>query len=103
MLDELDTNREETTVVFVGMRAAKSTGVVAKGDTMSFSFFEWDPATDLASNKRIYGLSQTLGYKYKMPTVDEVKKSQKIQNDISVYPDKESIIIKDGIVIVRIS
>lgn len=103
MLDELNKNREETTVVFVGMRSAKSTGVIAKGDTMSFSFFEWDPATDLASNKRIYGLSQTLGYKYKMPTVDEVKKCKKIQNDISVYPDKKSITVKDGIVIVRIS
>lgn len=103
MLDNLDKNREETAVVFVGMRSAKSTGVIAKGDSMSFSFFEWDPATELASNKRIYGLSQTLGYKYKMPTIAEVKKGKKMQNDMSIYPDKKSITIKDGIVIVRVS
>lgn len=103
-LDKLPkNNREEITVVFIGMHSAKSTGVIAKGDTMSYSFFEWDPATELASNQRIYGLARTLGYNYKLPTAKQVKKAQVKNKQLNVYPSNNSIKVIDDFVVVRMS
>lgn len=104
MMDGLyDDNREKTTIVFVGMHQPKATGVTSRGDTMSYSFFEWDPATEYASNKRIYGLAKTLGYFYEVPTKEDVKIAQEAMEELEVYPNKNAIQVIDDMVVIRMS
>jgi hypothetical protein len=96
-------NRENVSVIFVGAHSTKSTGLVCKGDTLGFSFYEWDQPTEFGSNKRIYGFAKTLGYKYQMPTVKQIKEAKKIQSKLDIYPSKNSIKVIDNFVVVRLS
>ena len=103
-MDDLpESNRENVKVVFIGQHSAKSTGVVARGETFSYSFYEWDQSTKMLSNIRIYGLTQTLGYRYIMPTEEDVDLAKKNIKKLGVYPSKNSIKVIDDLVIVRLS
>lgn len=103
-MDDLpNSNRENVKIVFIGKHSLKSTGVVARGETLSYSFYEWDQTTKMLSNIRIYGLTQTLGYKYIMPTEEDVEFAKENIKKLDVYPSKNSIKIIGDLVIVRLS
>ncbi len=104
MSDELNgENRESTAIVFIGLYQPKSLGVVAKGDVMSYSFFEWDSNTDNLSNLRIHGFAQTLGYRYKLPTIEQINKAKTSWESLDIYPQKGFIKKIDDFILVRIA
>lgn len=103
LLENLSDSRENMKIVFLGHRSPDSTSVSIKGETMGNSFYEWDASTEFGSNIRIYGLTQTLGYKYISPSLDDIKKAKKMLDKMDVYPSKNSIITNDNMIIVRLS
>ena len=57
----------------------------------------------MLSNIRIYGLTQTIGYLFIMPTEEDVDLAKKNIKKLDVYPSKNSIKVVDDLVIVRLS
>lgn len=104
-IDNLDdiSDRENTIILFVGIHIPKSTSVPIRGETLGHSFYEWDEATDYQCNYRIYALSSTLGYKYILPTPEQIDEMKKIKETLEIYPKKDAIKIIDNIVVVRLS
>lgn len=91
---------EDKTLIFIG---SKSFNNILKGETIGYTFFEWDKDYILGSNERIHGLFKILNYNYKLPTINQYEYSLNKSKSMKVYPSEGSIIYEDDIIVIRLS
>ena len=91
---------EGKTLIFIGPKSFDSN---LKGETIGYTFFEWDKECIIGSNERIHGLFGILNYDYKLPTVDEYNIALTKSGDMNVYPSEGSILYYDDIIVIRLS
>lgn len=103
MMDGLEKNREDMIIVFVGAHSPKSSASALKGETLGYSFYEWDQGTEFGANIRINGFANTIGYRYILPTKEDVKRAREISNKLEVYPKKDSIKVIGDMIVVKLS
>lgn len=102
-LDNLPSQKlSDCKIIFLGKYKTKSPGDIYKGDTVGSSFYGWDYETEFLSNRRINSFAQIYGYKYIMPSVEEIQNAKQYIDELNVFPEKGSITIKDNIIIVRL-
>lgn len=100
-LKKYDTTK---TVIFLGSKSSlEYLNERERGETIGYSFFEWDQTTNLGSNKRINNFMKTLNYKYKLPTEQEYKKANQYKSQLKIYPDKNSIKETKKYIIIKLS
>ena len=91
---------EDKTLIFIG---SKNSNIGLKGETIGYTFFEWDNSYIIGSNGRIQSLFGILNYNYKLPTVDEYNTALEKASDMNVYPSEGSIIYYDNIIVIKLS
>lgn len=98
-------NIKDTPVVFIGQKSFELPEGFEKyqWETIGRSFFEWDTWTKMKNNARIHGFLKTLGYDYLSPNEEQVKHAEELSLEMNVFPDKNSIEYKDGLIIVKLS
>lgn len=97
VIEKMDTAKP---VVFVGMYHTKT--VLAKGEALGYSFFEWDVTTEYGVNLRANGFLKTLGIKYNTPTIEQIKEAEQESLNVPVWPDEKAIVEKDNYIIVNL-
>lgn len=103
-IGELDLEKPlETPIAFVGKLHLINEENEKSGETIGYSFFEWDNEVDYGSNYRIWGFMNSLGYSYKAPTQEQVNRAKAIAEDMKCWPNINSIKYEDGIVVVKLS
>lgn len=90
-------------LVFVGYRTIKNKQSQLRGETMGYSFFEWDIYSNLGVNSRAIGFMQTLGYDLLKPTIEQYEYAKTEAKKMDVYPSKNSILYDNGLIIIRLS
>ncbi|MCR8844855.1 glucosyltransferase domain-containing protein [Paenibacillus sp. SC116] len=85
-------------VIFVGSRIQQERENVIKQEVLGHSFFEWDGGNPA----RINFFMRSLGYEYNDPTEEQREKGIEIAKDLPVWPDKNSIILADDIIVVNL-
>lgn len=86
-------------VVFVGSHTQQERANVIKQEVLGYSFFEWDGGNPA----RIRRFMQSLGYNYNAPSEEQRKRALQISKQMPIWPDIDSVAIKDGIIIVNLS
>lgn len=102
-LDQIEIgNRSKYSLVILGEHKPESV-VNIEGETLGHSFFAWDIGTEAGTTYRALGFMRILGYKFKDPTQDEINYAHTIENELAVWPEKDSIRIVDHLIIIKIS
>lgn len=97
---------EDYTLIFIGEYKKEHKNVYIKGEVIGASFFDFDYEYIYGVNSRANCFLNSLGYKFKQPTIQEFEDSKKYieSNQIKPWPNSESIILKDNNkIIVRLS
>lgn len=105
-LNLLEDSAHSYPVVFVGKHAAELNHSCVKGDTIGYSFFEWDADVEpcgFYSTRRIVGFMHTLGGNYVQGNAEQVVKAAEYSKDMADWPMQGSIALHDGCIIVRLS
>jgi len=93
---------EEKRVVFLNTYSHDEK-LITKGETMGYSFFEWDKTTEIGVNGRVTGFLGTLGYHLTYPTIEDVKKAKELELEMETWPNQDSILEYDNLIIIRLS
>lgn len=102
-LDQIEIgNRSKYSLVILGEHKPESV-VNIEGETLGHSFFAWDIGSEAGTTYRALGFMRILGYKFKDPTQDEINYAHTIENELAVWPEKDSIRIVDHLIIIKIS
>lgn len=87
-------------VVFTGFY---NTNELPRGETMGYSFFEWDAGTPVGSNFRIHDFMETLGMDYTAPEVSDVEKAKKLTEGFPTWEEKPVIYEADDLLMIKLS
>lgn len=90
----------DSTIIFVGKKDNKSSLI---GETMGHSFFEWDNESVYGVNMRANGFMKTLGYEYNMPTIEQYNIAKEESKNMGIWPSADSVLEKEGFIIIRLS
>lgn len=105
-LNALEDSSHSYPVVFVGKHAAELNNSCVKGDTIGYSFFEWDADVEpcgFYSTRRIVGFMHTLGGNYVQGTAEQVVRAAEYSKDMANWPMQGSVVLHDGCIIVKLS
>lgn len=105
-LNALEDSSHSYPVVFIGKHAAELNNSCVKGDTIGYSFFEWDADVEpcgFYSTRRIVGFMHTLGGNYVQGTAEQVVRAAQYSKDMENWPMQGSIVLHDGCIIVKLS
>lgn len=93
---------EDASVQIVGRWTPIFTEAMARGETIGWSFYEWDADQVYGSTERVIGLWNTLGYTYQ--TVDQAAAMEGLAaaSVMPVWPEAGSVRWDGSMVIVRI-
>lgn len=97
---------EDYTLIFVGRHQKQYKDVYLKSEVIGSSFFAFDYEYIYGLNSRAIAFLEILGYKFKEPTVQEFEEAKQYvkENSIRIWPNEESIILKeDNKIIIRLS
>ncbi|WP_025684183.1 glucosyltransferase domain-containing protein [Paenibacillus maysiensis] len=86
-------------VVYVGSHKHPTRKDIIKQEVLGYSFFEWDDGNQV----RISNFMRSLGYDYKFPTDQEIETALKESIKMPTWPDRESIALMKGLIIVNLS
>lgn len=86
-------------VVFIGSHSQTGEENVIKQEVIGYSFFEWDGGNIF----RIRNFMKSLGYDFLIPTEEQKNRAIDIARTMPVWPDKNSVALKDNIIIVKLS
>ena len=92
-------------VVFVGARSAKKNAACIAGDQLELigkSFFEVSFGTEHGTWV-MRNFMATLGYSYALPDGTQIAQAEQAVSGMPVWPNTGSVIVKDGIIIVKLS
>lgn len=105
-LNALEDSTHSYPVIFVGKHAAELNNSCVKGDTIGYSFFEWDADVEprgFYSTRRIVDFMHTLGGNYVQGNVEQVIGAAKYSQHMTSWPMQGSIALHDGCIIVKLS
>lgn len=105
-LNALEDSAHSYPVIFVGKRSAELNNSCVKGDTIGYSFFEWDADVEprgFYSTRRIVDFMHTLGGNYIQGNAEQVVMAAEYSKDMANWPMKGSIELYDGCIIVKLS
>lgn len=104
-IDQIQAEYDEIyPVVFIGRYDHKLPSSCIKGEAIGASFFDWYPeASTWEATDRVLSFMDSLGYKYKFPSEQDMDKGREISNDMPSWPNKDSIKLEDGIIVVKLS
>ena len=105
-LNALEDSAHSYPVVFVGKHAAELNNSCVKGDTIGYSFFEWDADVEpygFYNTRRIVGFMHTLGGNYVQGNAEQAVRAAEYSKDMADWPMQGSIALHDGCIIVRLS
>lgn len=105
-LNALEDSAHSYPVVFVGKHAAELNHSCVKGDTIGYSFFEWDADVEpygFYNTRRIVGFMHTLGGNYVQGNAEQAVRAAEYSKDMADWPMQGSIVLHDGCIIVRLS
>lgn len=92
-------------VVFVGARSAKKNPSCIAGDQLELigkSFFEVSFGTEHGTWV-MRNFMSTLGYSYALPDGTQITQAELAASDMPAWPSMGSVVVKDGIIIVKLS
>lgn len=103
IMKEIEPNLENHKLVLVGHTTPKNNFI--KGDSLGASFFNWDTNTPYGTNARAIGFMNTLGYHLEYPTIEEYELAKTIakEQNLTTYPDKNSIYSHQNLIIIKLS
>lgn len=105
-LNVLEDGAHSYPVVFVGKHPAELNNSCVKGDTIGYSFFEWDTDAEprgFYSTGRIVHFMHTLGGNYVQGNVEQVARALEYSRCMPSWPMQGSIVLRDGCIIVKLS
>jgi hypothetical protein len=76
---------------------------MVQGETIGWSFYEWDSEKAYGSTERIIGLWNTLGYEYQTVDILSAEIGKNRAENMPVWPEKGSVSWDGDLVIVKIS
>ena len=94
---------EDAKVQFVGRLSPALTENMVRGETIGWSFYEWDAEKAYGSSERILGLWQTLGYEYQLISQEEAAGGMERAGTMPCWPEEGSVTWDGSTVIVRLS
>ena len=105
-LDKLGDDAHAYPIIFVGKRAAELNNSCVMGDTIGYSFFEWD--TDVApqgfyNTRRIIHFFHVLGGDYHRGNEAQALKAAEYSKSMNSWPMEGSIVLHDDCIIVKLS
>ncbi len=101
---EQNGGREGTTkVAVVGTWHPGFNPSMIQGETLGKSFYEWDAGVPGGTNSRIVGFWEALGYDYDEVTTEEYISLQERAAEMPIWPEEGSVVVEDGIAVVKIS
>lgn len=95
-------DRSNYSLVLLGQHNPSSVAIL-QGETLGHSFFAWDIGTKQGTTNRAIGFMRILGYLYNYPTEEELDYAHSIENELGVWPEANSIRVKDHLIIVKLS
>jgi hypothetical protein len=90
-------------VQIVGRWSPVMTEEMVQGETIGWSFYEWDSEKAYGSTERIIGLWNTLGYEYQTVDILSAETGKDRAENMPVWPEKGSVSWDGDLVIVKIS
>ena len=105
-INQLENETYSYPVVFIGKHSAELNNSCIKGDTIGYSFFEWDTDVEpysFFSTRRILGFMHTLGGNYIQGNVEQFTMAREHSKSMNNWPMQGSIELHDGVVIVKLS
>lgn len=95
-------NRSNYSLVIIGKHEPESV-LNIQVETLGHSFFAWDVDTKYGTSNRAIGFMRTLGYMFKEPTLKQLNYAHSIENKMTVWPNKDSILIIGNLIIIKLS
>ena len=105
-INELEDEIHSYPVIFMGKHEAELNNSCVKGDTIGYSFFEWDADVEprgFYSTRRIVDFMHTLGGNYIQGNEEQVVRAAEYSKQMANWPVKGSIALHDGCIIVKLS
>lgn len=95
-------NRNQYSLILLGKHESEAVTTIV-GETLGHSFFAWDMGTSQGTSIRAIGFMKTLGYPFNIPTSEQLTYAQSIENELTVWPDNNSIRIDEDVIIIKLS
>lgn len=105
-LNALEDNAHSYPVIFVGKHEAELNNSCVRGDTIGYSFFEWDTDVEprgFYSTRRIVDFMHTLGGNYIQGNMEQVIGAAEYSKHMASWPMQGSVALHDGCIIVKLS
>lgn len=105
-ISKLQDEENSYPVVFVGTHPAELNASCIKGETVGYSFFEFDTKVEpygYWSSRRILGFMHTLGVDYLQADYDQTAQAIAASSDMPDWPAEGSIRKEEDVIIVRLS
>lgn len=105
-LDKLGEDTHAYPIIFIGKRAAELNNSCVMGDTIGYSFFEWDTEVEpcgFYSTRRIIHFMHVLGGDYHRGNEAQALKAAEYSKHMNIWPGEDSIALYDGCIIVKLS
>jgi hypothetical protein len=94
--------RKNYSLIILGKHEPKNV-INLKGETLGHSFFAWDMGTKQGTSIRTVVFLRTLGYPFRRPTDEQLNYTHSINQEITVWQDKNSIRIENDLIIIKLS
>lgn len=90
---------EDAAVQFVGSWEPEITEGMVRGETIGYSFYEWDQEMASGSTERILGLWETLGYEYCLIDSEMAPAGEAAAEAMPCWPEEGSV-MWDGVTVI---
>jgi len=90
-------------VVMLGSHTPESILIQRKGETLGYSFFEWDRNYITGVGERASMFMQTLGYPIKTNLIEDYSKALNYNSMLEAYPNPNCVLELEDIIILKIS
>lgn len=102
-IQSVSENYSEKKIVFIGSSDWELPENYICGEMIGTSVFSWDCGGPVGVNYRAYGFLNSCGYYYVKPSVQEVKKIQKLCANQKVFEGNSSVIIMNDYIVVDLN
>ncbi len=94
---------ENKRVVMLGYYSPNSPLITTRGETMGYSFFEWDRGYIFGVGNRAGFFMRTLGYNIQINTQEDYEYAKNYENQLEAFPKENCVLETEELIIVRLS
>ena len=102
-IEGLDTEKEIKSVVIIGNWCPQYNPSMIRGETLGWSFYEWDANVEGGTERRVINYWRSLGYQYNIPSIEERESAKFEAESMPTWPKKGSVQNFNNVVIVKLS